>query len=61
MDEVRSPASASIRPPRRKQPWRFDVQDAERPVDVDAFLRRLTEVLLDVERDAKSAPEAKEI
>jgi len=27
--------------------------DAERPVDVDAFLRRLAEVLIDVGRDSE--------
>jgi|SRR5712692_10530517 len=43
--------TAAIRPPRRK-PWRFDVQDAEGPIDVDAFLRRLVDVLLDVGREA---------
>jgi len=41
---------------RSKQPWRFDVKDAERPVDADAFLRRLTDVLLDVERDQTKQP-----
>jgi hypothetical protein len=35
---------------RSAKDWRLDVKDAERPVDVDAFLRRMVDVLLDVER-----------
>jgi len=50
----RRAASASIQPPRRK-PWRFDVQAAEGPIDVDAFLRRLVDVLLST---TKTEPEA---
>ena len=49
--------TGSVRPPRSKQPWRLDVQDAERPVDVDAFLRRLVDVLLDVGRETANTNE----
>jgi len=49
-------ASASVRPPRRKQPWRLDVVDAQGPIDVDAFLRRLVDVLLEVQREANPIP-----
>jgi len=41
-----------VRPSKRsRQPWRLGVKNAERPVDVDAFLRRLVDVLLDVDRE----------
>jgi len=40
----------------KKPSWRLDVKDAERPVDVDAFLRRLVDVLLDVGRQPDADP-----
>jgi len=50
---------ALVPPPKRKQPWRLDVHKVERPVDADGFLRRLAEVLLEV--DAKEEnPSTKE-
>ena len=49
---MKGPLPGPVRPSKRsRQPWRLGVKNAERPVDVDAFLRRLVDVLLDVDRE----------